>query len=167
MYSVLKGCPCGYAGDRRRPCRCTPGRLEQYLGKVSGPLLDRIDLHVEVPALAPQELGGSGVAGESSATVRARVAAARGRQQVRFRGRALHANAQMRHRDLARWCLLTPAAQALLARATTELGLSARAHDKLLKISRTIADLAGVEPIDAHHLAEAVQYRSLDRQRWA
>ncbi len=165
LVCAMNPCPCGYATDRRRACRCSSPKIERYLAKISGPLLDRIDLHIEVPALPTPHLTHA-PAGESSATIRARVVAARARQRRRFRGRALCCNAQLRHQDLARWCPLADDARALLQQAFDELHVSARAYDKIVKIARTIADLAGQETIDVAHIAEAVQYRSLDRQLW-
>ncbi|MBI3635580.1 MAG: ATP-binding protein [Candidatus Rokubacteria bacterium] len=153
-----RGCP---ALDR---CLCTPGERQRYLGKLSSPLLDRIDLHVELPALAPAELAAAGTP-EASADVRARVVAARARQRERFRGVPGRLNADLSPRQLRRLVSLAPEAARLLATAMTRLDLSARAHDRIIKVARTIADLAGVDSIGVEHCAEAIQYRSLDR-RW-
>ena len=166
LVGAMNPCPCGYLTDARRACHCTSAKIEQYLARISGPLLDRIDLHVEVPALRPRQLQ-LAADGESSAAIKVRVVAARRRQQHRLRGRALFCNAQMTHRDLARWCPLTPDAQTFLHQALEDLRLSARAHDKLVKIARTIADLAASDTISVEHIAEAVQYRALDHHLWA
>ena len=165
LVCAMNPCPCGYATDRRRACQCSSPKIAQYLAKISGPLLDRIDLHVDVPALPTSQLIHA-PAVESSATIKARVVAARQRQRRRFRGRALFCNAQLRHQDLARWCPLADDARTLLHQALEELHVSARAYDKIIKVARTIADLAGAETLALAHVAEAVQYRSLDRQFW-
>ncbi len=151
-----RGCP---ALDR---CLCTPAERDRYLGRLSRPLLDRFDLHVELPAVPPEDLHAPG-AGEPSAAIRARVAAARARQRARFQGTALRTNAEMRPRHVRRFCSPPPEAQRLLAQAMSRLGLSARGHDRVLKVARTIADLAGSDTLAAEHVAEAIQYRNLDR----
>jgi magnesium chelatase family protein len=159
----MNPCPCGHLGDPRFDCRCPPPLVERYRGRVSGPLLDRIDLHVEVPAVTLGELRGRG--GESTAAVAARVAAARERQLHRFgRGAASPVNAAMGPQTLRRHCALDAAAQGLLDAAFERLGLSARALHRILRVARTIADLAAAERIAAAHVAEAIQYRSLDRR---
>ena len=152
-----RGCP---SLDR---CLCTPAERQRYLGRLSRPLLDRIDLHVELPALAAVDLQAA-AATEPSASVRARVIDARARQRARFAGTRLRANAEMTSRHLCRFCSPPPDAQRLLAVAMDRLGLSARGHDRVLKVARTIADLAGAETLAAEHCAEAIQYRGLDRQ---
>ena len=144
-------------------CLCTPAERSRYLGRLSRPLLDRIDLHVELPALAHADL--SAPAGEPSALIRQRVEAARERQRARFRGGAVRVNVEMTTRQTRRFCPLPRDAERLLAAAMTRLGLSARGHDRVLKVARTIADLEGVDAIHAEHCAEAIQYRGLDR-RW-
>jgi len=151
-----RGCP---SLDR---CLCTPGERGRYLGRLSRPLLDRIDLHVELPALAAADLGG-GASAESSASVRQRVLHARERQRERFRGAGLRANAEMSGRQTRRFCAPPPEAERLLGQAISRLGLSARGHDRVLKVARTIADLAGAECLAPEHCAEAIQYRGLDR----
>jgi magnesium chelatase family protein len=145
-------------------CACSPPERARYLGRLSRPLLDRIDLHLEIPTLPTAELIG-GNAGEISAAIRDRVLAARARQMARFAGTATYANSRMNGRQTRRFCALPPEAARLLGLAVTRLGLSARAHDRLLRVARTIADLAGADAIAAEHVAEAIQYRSLDRAR--
>jgi magnesium chelatase family protein len=142
---------------------CTAAERSRYLGRLSRPLLDRIDLHVELPALSHAELGAS--PGEASAAIRQRVEAARERQRVRLRGMKLRVNAELSGRQLRRFCAVPRDAERLLAAATTRLGLSARGHDRVLKVARTIADLDEAEGINAEHCAEALQFRGLDR-RW-
>lgn len=159
----MNPCFCGFLTHPRKPCRCSTVQIERYRAKVSGPLLDRIDLHVEVPPLAPTEVTSEAVS-ESSAAIRARVNAARARQQARFADVALTANAQMPHRLLRMHCALPKAAKDLLRAAMHELQLSARAHDKILKVARTIADLVASETIQPEYIAEAIQHRNLDRQ---
>jgi magnesium chelatase family protein len=167
LAAAMNPCPCGYAGDPTRSCRCDPVAVERYFARLSGPLLDRIDIHLRVPALGHGDLC-SEHPEETSAAVRARVEAARARQRARFAGRpGLHANAHMGTRDLRRYCALDSAGQALLRRAMSQLGLSARAYHRVLKLARTIADLEGTPAILERHLSEAIQYRSLDRGRAA
>ncbi|MBM3220964.1 MAG: YifB family Mg chelatase-like AAA ATPase [Candidatus Rokubacteria bacterium] len=143
-------------------CRCTPAERQRYLGKISRPLLDRIDLHVDLPALPPEELRTDGVE-ETSGVLRERVVAARARQAGRFAGLRIRTNAEMTHRQVRRHCLLPPDAERVLVAAITRLGLSARGHDRVLKVARTIADLAGDDRLTVEHVAEAIQYRGLDR----
>ncbi|MBI4598234.1 MAG: YifB family Mg chelatase-like AAA ATPase [Candidatus Omnitrophica bacterium] len=165
LVAAMNPCPCGYLTDPRRRCRCPSHKVAQYLAKISGPLLDRIDLHVEVPAVRFETLTHP-ADGESSQAIKARVVAARRRARKRLRPLGVACNAQLRHRDLANACPLSLQAAALLKSALQELGVSARSYGKLLKIARTIADLAASEEILPEHLAEAIQYRSLDRQLW-
>lgn len=162
LAAALNPCPCGFYNDSRRECTCSERQIAAYLAKISGPLLDRIDLQVEVAALTTEEIAGV-EPGESSESIRMRVEAARQIQRERFRRTAIQSNAEMGSRDLRRWCELDPASRQLLIKAIDRLGLSARAHDRILKVARTIADLVNVERIDSSHVAEAVQYRALDR----
>ncbi|HUP48275.1 MAG TPA: YifB family Mg chelatase-like AAA ATPase, partial [Thermoanaerobaculia bacterium] len=162
LAAALNPCPCGFFNDGRRECTCTPQQIARYLAKVSGPLLDRIDLQVEVPALTSDEVTGT-AAGEPSCAIRERVERAREIQRERFRRTHVQSNAEMTSRLMRRHCELDPASRALLRAAIDRLGLSARAHDRILKVARTIADLAGNASLEAAHIAEAVQYRALDR----
>ena len=168
LAAAMNPCPCGYFNDKSRECRCTPPMIQRYVAKVSGPLLDRIDIHIEVPAVQYKELRG-GAAAEGSAEIRARVMAARERQRVRFQraGDKIFANAQMSTRQVRAHCELGADAERLLERAMQQQGLTARAHDRILKVARTIADLEGAEHLAVPHLAEAIQYRTLDRSYWA
>ena len=165
LVAAMNPCQCGYLTDSRHRCRCTQAQICAYLAKISGPLLDRIDLHIDIPAV-PFEMLSRGADGESSGAIKRWVLAARARQRRRLRSTGLFANAQMRHRDIQRCCPLTEEAKALLKQAMEEFAFSARAYDKILKIARTIADLAAQDTILPDHLAEAIQYRSLDRQLW-
>jgi magnesium chelatase family protein len=158
LAASLNPCPCGFFNDARRECTCSPPQIARYLGKISGPLLDRIDLQVEVAALTTDEIA-SVDPGESSIAIRARVESARRIQRERFR----RSNADMSTRQLRRYCELDPPSRRLLLTAIERLGLSARAHDRILKVARTIADLDGCERVESAHVAEAVQYRALDR----
>jgi magnesium chelatase family protein len=161
LVAAMNPCPCGYAGDASGRCGCSPETIRRYRARVSGPLLDRIDMQVEVPRIALAELGNEGGGGESSSTVRERVAAAR---NVQMR-RAGKPNAALRHREVQRDCALEPQDRALLERALDKLGLSARAYQRIVRVARTIADLAGTEAIGTMHLTEAIQYRRLGAQR--
>lgn len=162
LVAAMNPCPCGHHGDRTRACRCTAHELLKYRRRISGPLLDRIDLHVDVPAVPPPLLAAGG-GGASSAEVRERVARARARQAERAGPRVAGCNARLRGAALRRICQLDAAAQKLLGDAVVRLGLSARAHDKVLRVARTIADLEGAGAVGAVHVAEAIQYRALDR----
>ena len=162
LAAALNPCPCGYFNDTRRQCICTPTQIARYLAKISGPLLDRIDLQVEVAALTTDEIA-SVESAESSGAIQSRVEAARDVQRDRYRRSAICCNAEMTTRHLRRVCELDAPSRRLLVSAIERLGLSARAHDRILKVARTIADLAAEERIDASHVAEAVQYRALDR----
>lgn len=164
LAAAMNPCPCGYHGDPKRGCRCAPLEVERYRSRVSGPLLDRIDIHLEVPAVACRDLT-PGAGEESSADIRSRVEGARLLQRERFRGQVgIYANAHMTARDLRRHCALSPPVERLLRDAVNHLGLSARAYHRILKIARTIADLDGTADLGLSHVGEAIQYRSLDRR---
>src|ERR1043165_3080607 len=162
LAAALNPCPCGYFNDARRECLCSPIQISRYLAKISGPLLDRIDLLVEVPALTSEEIA-STHAGEPSSAIRERVDAARLRQRERFRRSLIQSNAEMTPRAMRRFCELDAPSRRLLEQAMARLALSARAYDRVLKVARTIADLAASERIESAHLAEAIHYRALDK----
>ncbi|HTZ90651.1 MAG TPA: YifB family Mg chelatase-like AAA ATPase [Alloacidobacterium sp.] len=168
LVAAMNPCPCGYFNDRSRECHCTPMMIQRYVSKISGPLMDRIDIHIDVPSVNYRELR-SGAVPESSADIRKRVIAARDVQLERFRAGSerIYANAQMGSREIRKYCELGTDAEHLLERAMVKQGLSARAHDRILKVARTIADLVGSEVIEPGHIAEAIQYRTLDRTFWA
>jgi magnesium chelatase family protein len=163
LVAAMNPCPCGFFTDPQKECTCTPLQIQRYRSKISGPLLDRIDIQVEVPTLRYQELA-SKDAGEASVQIRQRINTARAVQLRRFEKRSIHANAQMGARDIKRHCAVNDDAERLLEHAINKLGLSARAYSRVLKVSRTIADLEASEEIQPSHIAEAIQYRSLDRQ---
>ncbi len=165
LVAAMNPCNCGFYGDPTRECRCTPPQIQRYVSKISGPLLDRIDIHINVPAVRVSELSAQ-ESGEGSAEIRARVIKARKVQQERFAGEHVYCNAQMPPRLIRKYCLLASSSQQMLERAIMKLGLSARAYDRILKVSRTIADLEGKEQIEDRHISEAVQYRTLDRTYW-
>jgi len=167
LVSAMNPCPCGFYQDPTRQCTCSPHLIQRYLQRISGPLLDRIDIHIEVPRLKLDEFTSRGPSGESSADIRRRVEAARGRQSERFRKIGMYCNAQMQSRHIRKFCELGDDGRELLKAAIQQLGLSARAYDRILKLSRTIADLDASEDIRVAHVAEAIQYRSLDRKFWA
>ncbi|MFC1734679.1 YifB family Mg chelatase-like AAA ATPase [Candidatus Hydrogenedentota bacterium] len=162
LACAMNPCPCGFLTDTSKPCRCNPGQVVRYHSKVSGPLLDRIDIQVDVPAVAYSELSAR-KDGESSALIRERIEAARARQHGRFNGSGVHSNAAMSSRMVRELCVPDEAGEALLKTAITKLGFSARAYDRILKVARTIADLDGEEKILAEHISEAIQYRCFDR----
>jgi len=164
LAAAMNPCPCGYFGDPQHACSCGPLGVQRYLARVSGPLLDRIDIHLEVPAVKYRALADQG-GGEPSEAVRERVDRARVVQRERFTGRAgVYANAHMAPRDIRHFCRVTDGADALLRTAITRLGLSARAYHRILKIARTIADLDGAADLQPKHVSEAIQYRTLDRR---
>jgi magnesium chelatase family protein len=167
LAAAMNPCPCGFFGDPTRDCHCSPPQIQRYVSKISGPLLDRIDIHIEVPAVKYKELRGNTEI-ENSASVRERVLRARKIQFERFREeKSLYANAQMPPRLIRKYCAISPDGEKLLESAIQRLGLSARAHDRILKVSRTIADLEGSPAVESKHLSEAIQYRTLDRTYWA
>lgn len=165
LAAAMNPCPCGFFNDPSRECTCTPPLIQRYVSKISGPLLDRIDIHIDMPAVKYRELR-QDTGGQSSEEIRARVVEARQRQLSRYRGEKIYSNAQMSPRQIAKYCGISPDCERLLENAMTRLGLSARAHDRILKVARTIADLQNAESISTDHISEAIQYRSLDRSYW-
>lgn len=166
LASAMNPCPCGYATDPRKECICTPSQIQKYMSKISGPLLDRIDIHIEVPAVKYKELSGK-ITGESSIVIRERVKKARKIQLKRFKvEKKIFSSADMQSKEIRKYCRIDERGNELLKMAITKLGLSARAYDRILKVSRTIADLEGSEEIKPEYISEAIQYRSLDRQMW-
>jgi magnesium chelatase family protein len=166
LAAAMNPCPCGFFGDAARECHCSPTQIQRYVSKISGPLLDRIDIHIEVPAVRYKELRGEPVI-EGSADVRERVMRARRIQLERFAAeKKVYANAQMPPKLIRKFCSISPEGEKLLENAIQRLGLSARAHDRILKVGRTIADLDGAPGIEPKHLSEAIQYRTLDRTYW-
>ncbi|MGH9859375.1 MAG: YifB family Mg chelatase-like AAA ATPase [Candidatus Acidiferrales bacterium] len=165
LAAAMNPCPCGFFGDPMRQCNCSPPQIQRYVSKISGPLLDRIDIHIEVPAVKYKELRGDQL-GESSGDVRDRVLTARRIQQQRFAGEKIYANAQMPPKLIRKHCAISDEGEKQLENAITRLGLSARAHDRILKVARTIADLHAAADIAPAHLSEAIQYRTLDRTYW-
>jgi magnesium chelatase family protein len=165
LVVALNPCPCGYRNDPRRQCHCTVPQIERYMGKISGPLLDRIDIHIEVPAVPYRELSGK-APGTSSEGIRGQVTDAREIQAKRFEAFPVRYNADMSHRQTRQFCSLDEECRNLIRAAMTDLGLSARAHDKVLRVARTVADLDGSPDIQTPHLNEAINYRMLDRDMW-
>lgn len=165
LVAAMNPCPCGFAGDPTKPCRCSALEIQRYRSRISGPILDRIDLHVDVPAVKVEDLQGDHRA-ESSPEVRARVMEARERQRARFRSEGIFANAAMGPKEVKRYCAVDSHGERMLQEAIRTLHLSARAYHRILKVGRTIADLEGSERIASHHVLEAIQYRSLDRSFW-
>jgi magnesium chelatase family protein len=165
LVAAMNPCPCGYLTDPKRQCRCTPMQVERYLSKISGPLLDRIDIHIEVPAIDWEELRGR-TEGRDSGSMRSQVTEARRRQTERFKGQPTMINGRMNTRQIREHCQLDPVGENLLRQAVEELGLSIRAHDRVLRVARTIADLSESAEIQPVHLAEAIQLRRLDRKVW-
>jgi magnesium chelatase family protein len=167
LVASMNPCPCGYYNHPEKDCVCSPGVVQKYLNKISGPLLDRIDLHVEVTPVPFSELSNKRIS-ESSATIRERVVDARKIQEARYKmSEGVYCNAQMSSKQIRELCIINEAGQTLLKTAMERLGLSARAYDRILKVARTIADLDKSENIETEHLAEAIQFRSLDREGWA
>jgi magnesium chelatase family protein len=162
LVAAMNPCPCGHYTDPRRECRCTPRKIGAYRRRISGPLLDRIDIHVDVPPLEYRDLT-TDRPSESSETIRRRAVAARDRQTERFAGEGIFTNSRMRRRHVKRFCALDKQGHTLMRQAMDALGLSARAYDKILRVARTIADLEGSDSVQTHHLSEAINYRTLDR----
>lgn len=166
LVASMNPCPCGYFGSKRE-CKCSPPQIQRYVGKISGPLMDRIDIHIDVPAVQFKELRGRDVPpGDSSELIRARVIKAREIQLERLSGEGVFSNSAMSSAQIRKFCALDAESENLLERAMLKQGLSARAHDRILKVSRTIADLAGEANISPAHISEAINYRSLDRNYW-
>ncbi len=166
LVAAANPCPCGYRGDPRRSCNCTPPQVERYMGKISGPLMDRIDIHIEVPSVPFEELSSISPSTTTSASMRDEVDKARLAQFERFKQGSTRYNAQMSSREVRKYCALTATCTKLLRYSVEEMGLSARAHDKILRVSRTIADVEGAQSITEAHLSEAINYRSLDTDLW-
>jgi len=167
LVASMNPCPCGYYNHPEKECVCTPGLVQKYLNRISGPLLDRIDIHIEVVPVPFDKLSDTRLT-ETSNEVRKRVVEARKIQALRFaKNNGIHCNAQMSSKLLRKYCEIDAAGHSIMKTAMERLGLSARAYDRILKVSRTIADLEGSEHIQTAHLAEAIQYRSLDRENWA
>ncbi|MDP8230620.1 MAG: YifB family Mg chelatase-like AAA ATPase [Candidatus Gorgyraea atricola] len=165
LVASMNPCPCGFLTDPKKECLCTSPRIQKYMSRISGPLLDRIDIHIEVPPVRYKELSGE-ACGEKSEVIKARVEAARKIQLTRLKDHGIFANSQMPHKLIRKYCRLDEAAQGLLKQAITEMGFSARCYDKILKISRTIADLEGKSNIEPNHVSESIQLRSLDKTSW-
>jgi magnesium chelatase family protein len=162
----MNPCPCGFFNDPTRDCKCSPIQIQRYVSKISGPLLDRIDIHIDVPAVKFKELASDAPA-ESSSVIRERVVRARRVQLERFASERIFCNAQMSPRLIRKYCAIDSESKGLLENAITRLGLSARAYDRILKVSRTLADIEGRQDIAPSNVSEAIQYRTLDRNYWA
>ncbi len=165
LIAAMNPCPCGYLTDPKKQCYCAPYQIQRYLGKISGPLLDRIDIHLNVPRLKYEELSGKRK-GDPSEIIRERVNKARKLQMKRYKADSVLFNAHLESKELEKYCTLDKEGEELLKTAILELGISARAYDKILKVARTIADLEQKEAIEASHISEAISYRSLDRNFW-
>ena len=165
VVAAMNPCPCGFLGHPTKPCRCTEGAKNRYKNKISGPLLDRLDIHIEVPPVEFASLSGTSQE-ECSADIRKRVNAARAIQTERLKGSGISCNAKMDAAQTKKFCRPTPEGMILLERVFEKLELSARAYDKILRIARTVADLDGSETVNSDHISQAVQYRSLDRTLW-
>lgn len=169
LAAAMNPCPCGFFNDKTRECHCTQPMIQRYVSKISGPLLDRIDIHIDVPAVNYKELRDKAQAPEGSSQIRSRVMRAREVQLDRFAANKerIYSNAQMGSKQIRAYCELSTDCERLLERAMTQQGLSARAHDRILKVARTVADLENAAHIAPKHIAEAIQYRTLDRTYWA
>lgn len=165
LVGSMNPCPCGYHGDSSHECTCTPPQISRYLGRISGPLLDRFDIHLEVNPISFDKLSGER-AGESSQEMKIQVDNARSIQLDRYKKKGIYSNAQLSSKQLDKYCSLTQSQKKMVKDAFIALSLSARAYDRILRVARTISDLEGEERIQDHHLAEAIQYRSLDRHYW-
>lgn len=165
LAASMNPCKCGYFGDPKHECTCTPPQIQKYMSKISGPMLDRIDIHVEVPSVSYSDLSADTVE-ETSAQIKKRVERARAIQQNRYKNDGIYTNSQLSSAMIRKYCCITPEIKEMLRSAFDSLGLSARAHDRILKVARTIADLEGQQQIGINHIAEAIQYRSLDRKFW-
>jgi len=166
LVGAMNPCPCGFLGDPKRECTCSYREIQRYRAKISGPLMDRIDIHIDVPSVPFRDLTGVSQ-GESSSSIYQRVLGAKKTQEERFHKTKIHSNAMMNSRQIKKFCAIDENSTALLETAMEKFGLSARALSRILKISRTIADLAGAQDIEQAHVAEAIQYRSLDRKLMA
>jgi magnesium chelatase family protein len=163
LVAAMNPCPCGYYGDQTRVCRCTPQQIRQYQARISGPLLDRIDIHIDVPSVRYRDLTAKS-SGESSGAIKERIDRARFMQKKRFEGENTQFNARMSDKQIKVSCTIDDDSQKLIEMAIEKLGLSARAYTKVLKVARTIADIGEEEKIRSSHVAEAIQYRNLDRK---
>jgi len=166
LVASMNPCPCGYFGDPKHECRCTQNQIDSYLNKISGPLLDRIDIQIEANPIKYNDLKNNETT-ENSFTIKDRINKAREIQQMRFKGINVFSNSQLSNKDIKKFCKFTNEAEGLLKKSFDSLGLSARAYNKIIKVSRTIADLDFSEIIDVDHIAEAIQYRNLDRKFWS
>ena len=165
LVASMNPCPCGYYGQQSHQCICTPNQISRYINKISGPLLDRFDIHIEVPALPFHQLT-SNQKNESSAEIRKRVNSVRAIQVERYKKEGIYCNAQLKAKQIRKYCSLDEEQNKIMKAAFDSLKLSARAYDRILKVARTIADLDNSDKIQSHHLAEAIQYRTMDRQYW-
>jgi magnesium chelatase family protein len=169
LVGAMNPCRCGYYGHPTKPCTCSQNDVKRYISKISGPLLDRIDIQIELPSLSYEELSTNSERGESSAEIRERVAKAREFASKRTSGdemNRIYCNAQLDSSAIRKYCVMDDTAELLLKNAYDKMGMSARGYDRVMRVARTIADLDGAEIIGARHIAEAIQYRSLDKKYW-